>query len=325
MAAPTPQRRTKAIIAGGGIGGASTKAGGGGLGGGGADDDDLASLLEQAIRPEVGARPGDLERASSGGGGRGGGSGGDNDHGAPYRDAHDPFGRDGFGRQQPPPRGHVSHICESTIPPSQVWRWLGLRPTMLTFGTLFIRRRVFRSPRPAPVRYRPLGAYCRRSLAHLAGGLCCGLGYLLVFVPVAVGLRWFHAGEAWVFATALLGLIPLAAQLGDVTEELASYTSDAVGGLLNATFGNATEVIIALVALRHAAPGNNLLRIVQLSLLGSVVSNLLLVLGCAFLVGGLRYAQQRFGAEGRQWRKRGGCRRRRGRHVAGRWNSCSQR
>ena len=119
MATPTPQRRTKAIIAGGGIGGASTK-GGGGLGGGGADNDDLASLLEQAIRPEVGARPGDLERASSGGSGRGGGSGGDNDHGAPYRDAHDPFGRDGFGRQQPPPRGHVSRICESTVPSVEV-------------------------------------------------------------------------------------------------------------------------------------------------------------------------------------------------------------
>ena len=120
-----------------------------------------------------------------------------------------------------------------------------------------------------------------------------------------------------------MALIPLAALLGMVTEELAMYTNQTLGGLMNATFGNATEVIISAIALVAAKPENDfaMLRIVQVSLvrptcscrryslfarafqcsqlnvfcqLGSILSNCLLVLGCAFLLGGIKYTVQRF-------------------------------
>jgi len=95
-----------------------------------------------------------------------------------------------------------------------------------------------------------------------------------------------------VFWFSMAALCPLAERLGFVTEQLASYTNSTVGGLLNATFGNAPELIVSLFAIRA-----NLLRVVQLSLLGSVFSNMLLVLGTAFLVGGSRYTEQRFKVE----------------------------
>jgi Ca2+:H+ antiporter len=81
--------------------------------------------------------------------------------------------------------------------------------------------------------------------------------------------------------------------LGFITEQLAMYTNPTVGGLLNASFGNATEVIVSVAGLRAG-----LLRVVQLSLLGSVLSNMLLVLGCAFLAGGTRYKEQTFNVTG---------------------------
>ncbi|KVH93161.1 Sodium/calcium exchanger membrane region [Cynara cardunculus var. scolymus] len=90
-----------------------------------------------------------------------------------------------------------------------------------------------------------------------------------------------HA-EGWVFFLSLLGIIPLAERLGWATEQLAFYTGPTVGGLLNATFGNATELIISMYAMKHG-----MLRVVQQSLLGSILSNMLLVLGCAFLCGGI--------------------------------------
>lgn len=95
--------------------------------------------------------------------------------------------------------------------------------------------------------------------------------------------------DGWTFFFALLSICPLAERLGFITEQLALYTNSTVGGLLNATFGNATEAIVSLFAMRAG-----LLRVVQLSLLGSILSNMLLVLGCAFLFGGLRYPEQRF-------------------------------
>lgn len=90
------------------------------------------------------------------------------------------------------------------------------------------------------------------------------------------------------FVFSLLALAPLAERLGFVTEQLALHTNDSIGGLLNATFGNATELIVAITALARG-----LFRLVQLSLLGSVLSNLLLVLGTAFLVGGYYKRTQR--------------------------------
>ncbi|KAL4618393.1 hypothetical protein ACB092_06G006500, partial [Castanea dentata] len=100
------------------------------------------------------------------------------------------------------------------------------------------------------------------------------LNFLLPFGPAAI--------LAWVFFLSLVGIAPLAERLGYATEQLAFFTEPTVGGLLNATFGNATELIISIFALK-----SGLIRIVQLSLLGSILSNLLLVLGCAFLCGGL--------------------------------------
>jgi Ca2+:H+ antiporter len=84
-------------------------------------------------------------------------------------------------------------------------------------------------------------------------------------------------------------MVPLASILGDFTEEAALHTNDIVGGLLNASFGNAVEVVVAFNALM-----NNEIRVVQASMIGSIFSNLLLVLGCCFLFGGFYHKEQRF-------------------------------
>jgi len=91
------------------------------------------------------------------------------------------------------------------------------------------------------------------------------------------------------FLLSLLAIAPFAERLSFVTEQLALHTSETLGGLLNATFGNVTELIVSLFALQRG-----LLRIVQVSLLGSILSNLLLVLGCAFFAGGVSYKRQSF-------------------------------
>ncbi|KAK1287144.1 Vacuolar cation/proton exchanger 5 [Acorus calamus] len=91
----------------------------------------------------------------------------------------------------------------------------------------------------------------------------------------------------WVFFFSLLGITPLAERLGYTTEQLAFFTGAMIGGLLNATFGNMTELIISIYALKHG-----MLRVVQQSLLGSILSNMLLVLGCAFFCGGITYVKK---------------------------------
>ncbi|KAL8232490.1 hypothetical protein R6Q57_002268 [Mikania cordata] len=108
------------------------------------------------------------------------------------------------------------------------------------------------------------------------------INVLLPFGPLAVLLHYFTGHHGWVFFFSLLGITPLAERLGYATEQLAGYTGNTVGGLLNATFGNATEMIISIYALK-----NGMIRVVQQSLLGSILSNMLLVLGCAFLTGGI--------------------------------------
>lgn len=100
--------------------------------------------------------------------------------------------------------------------------------------------------------------------------------------PLAVLVDHLTNHHGWVFFLSLLGIIPLAERLGWATEQLAFYTGPTVGGLLNATFGNATELIISMYAMKHG-----MLRVVQQSLLGSILSNMLLVLGCAFFCGGI--------------------------------------
>lgn len=108
------------------------------------------------------------------------------------------------------------------------------------------------------------------------------INLLIPFGPLAILVYKLTSQHGWVFFLSLLGIIPLAERLGWATEQLAFYTGPTVGGLLNATFGNATELIISMYAMKHG-----MLRVVQQSLLGSILSNMLLVLGCAFFCGGI--------------------------------------
>jgi Ca2+:H+ antiporter len=113
--------------------------------------------------------------------------------------------------------------------------------------------------------------------------------YLGVLIPVAMGLDLAHASPPLVFAAAALGIVPTAALMGDATEQLAARTGPGVGGLLNVTFGNAPELIIAFFALLEG-----LQEVVKASIVGSIVGNLLLVLGAAMLMGGLGRDKQAF-------------------------------
>ncbi|KAG5523638.1 hypothetical protein RHGRI_035434 [Rhododendron griersonianum] len=117
------------------------------------------------------------------------------------------------------------------------------------------------------------------------------INVLLPLGPLAILLHYLTGNHGWVFFFSLLGIAPLAERLGYATEQLAFYTGPTVGGLLNATFGNATEMIISIYALKHG-----MIRVVQQSLLGSILSNMLLVLGCAFFTGGIIHNEtvQRF-------------------------------
>ena len=120
----------------------------------------------------------------------------------------------------------------------------------------------------------------------LKGG---SLNLFLIAAPVAFLSKYFHWYDSFTFCCALLAIAPFAERLGYITEQISLHTSDTVGGLLNATFGNATELIISIAALNKGY-----YRVVQLSLLGSVLSNLLLVLGSALFLGGLKYKYQKF-------------------------------
>jgi Ca2+:H+ antiporter len=114
--------------------------------------------------------------------------------------------------------------------------------------------------------------------------------YLLVLAaPVAVLARALHASPLVTFVLAALGLVPLAGLIGLSTEVLAKRLGHGIGGLLNATFGNAAEIIIGLTALAAGLP-----EVVRASLAGSIIGNTLLVLGMAMLVGGWRYRRQQF-------------------------------
>jgi calcium/proton exchanger cax len=118
------------------------------------------------------------------------------------------------------------------------------------------------------------------------------LNLLLVFVPVAMVLEWgVHAAPTTIFVVSCLAVIPLAGLMGHATEELAERMGEGVGGLLNATFGNAAELIIAIIALRAG-----LFDLVKASITGSIIGNILLVFGLSALCGGLRFTAQKFNA-----------------------------
>src|SRR5213078_37 len=112
-----------------------------------------------------------------------------------------------------------------------------------------------------------------------------GVRWLLVAIPVSWVLAWLGAPALAVFAAAGLAVVPLAAEMGVATEVLAARTGAATGGLLNATFGNAAELIVAVVALRAG-----LVDLVKASLIGSILGNLLLILGLVLVASGRRQA-----------------------------------
>jgi Ca2+:H+ antiporter len=115
------------------------------------------------------------------------------------------------------------------------------------------------------------------------------LNLLLIFAPLAIGADLLHASPVLVFAFSALGVIPLAGLIGEATEELATHTGPRLGGLLNATLGNAAELIITVFAIRA-----DLLELVKASITGSILGNLLLVLGLSIVAGGIKNGTQRF-------------------------------
>src|SRR5437773_12459460 len=112
---------------------------------------------------------------------------------------------------------------------------------------------------------------------------------LTPFIPAAIVLRLADASDAAVFVTSALGIMPTAALMSQATQELAARSGPGIGGFLNVTFGNAPELIIALFAL-----GKGLHEVVKASLVGSILGNVLLVLGAAMFVGGLGRDRQLF-------------------------------
>jgi Ca2+:H+ antiporter len=133
------------------------------------------------------------------------------------------------------------------------------------------------------------------------------LNWLLIFFPIAIVLevahRFYHAPWAtptWIFAASAIAIIPVAGWMGHATEHLATRLGEGIGGLLNATFGNAAELIIAIMALRQAMIDPESVTamhdLIKASLTGSIIGNILLVLGAALLAGGLRHKIQTFNA-----------------------------
>lgn len=136
-------------------------------------------------------------------------------------------------------------------------------------------RNIAPPPKPPVSRRRGLGLVAR--------------GALLACVPLSWYLAWVHAVPGLVFIVACLGVIPLASWMGEATEHLAARTGPTMGGLLNATFGNAAELIIAIVALRQG-----LVDLVKASITGSILGNLLLILGLSLVAAGTRSSTFRF-------------------------------
>src|SRR5204862_5230757 len=121
------------------------------------------------------------------------------------------------------------------------------------------------------------------------------LSGLVLFVPIAIALRFWPGAEnpTGLFVWSAIGIIPLAGLMGRATEVLAARMGEGAGGLLNATFGNAAELIIAVIAL-----SKGLTSVVKASIAGSIIGNILLVLGLSILCGRTKYSEQRFNRTG---------------------------
>lgn len=127
-----------------------------------------------------------------------------------------------------------------------------------------------------------------RFVIHMKNAICHSwVNVLLVFVPIGIAVELVELSPSIVFAMNAIAVIPLAGLLAHATEAVASRLGDTLGALLNVSFGNAVELIIFIIALVKKE-----IEIVQASLLGSILANLLLILGMAFLFGGLRYREQ---------------------------------
>jgi Ca2+:H+ antiporter len=142
------------------------------------------------------------------------------------------------------------------------------------------------APKP-PMTTRTIQA-SKRFVIHTKNAVCHSwINVLLIFVPIGIAAEAAHLSPTIVFAMNAVAIVPLAGLLSHATESVASRLGDTLGALLNVSFGNAVELIIFIIALVK-----NEIRIVQASLLGSILANLLLILGMAFLLGGLRYREQ---------------------------------
>lgn len=115
------------------------------------------------------------------------------------------------------------------------------------------------------------------------------LRYLLIFIPISLIAEFMHLSQTMIFIFSALAIIPLAGVMGEATEAIAHYAGNRIGGFLNATFGNATELIIAFFAMKAG-----LFDVVKASIAGSVIGNILLVLGLSMFIGGLKYKTQHF-------------------------------
>ena len=128
----------------------------------------------------------------------------------------------------------------------------------------------------------------KRFVVHMKNALFHSwVNVLLVFVPIGIAVEAVGLSPGIVFGMNAIAIIPLAGLLSFATEAVAARLGDTLGALLNVSFGNAVELIIFIIALVK-----NEIAIVQASLLGSILANLLLILGMAFLFGGLRYREQ---------------------------------
>ena len=112
---------------------------------------------------------------------------------------------------------------------------------------------------------------------------------LLLFVPISVLCQHFAAPDIVVFVTSVCALVPLARYIGRATESIALQSNHTIGGLMNATFGNLIELLISIFALQHG-----LIEVVKASIIGSIIGNILLLIGLAMFFGGLKYSEQRF-------------------------------
>ncbi len=172
--------------------------------------------------------------------------------------------------------------------------------TSLSDGEMytFLKKRPYYSPDPAasatfrdniPPEIAEIKLETKVVLKSMLFG--SGINILLLVMPFALASHYLHWSPVSIFVLNFLTMIPLAALLGDFTEEVAAHTNQTIGGLINASFGNAVEVVVAIEALLAGE-----YRVVQASMIGSIFSNLLLVLGCCFLFGGIYYTEQEYSA-----------------------------